>query len=78
MEVPERYFDFKSGTIDYTITSLGHDVGLKAEYPKSSLKKYVIKLRKSNNKMMKSQYLISVKSKIARLTMRSQNALDVV
>ncbi|KUJ18504.1 uncharacterized protein LY89DRAFT_732063 [Mollisia scopiformis] len=54
-KILERYFEFKSGTIDYTITSLGHDIGLKAEYPKSSLKKYVIKLRKSSNTMMKKR-----------------------
>jgi hypothetical protein len=75
--VLERYFDFKSGTIDYTITSLGHDIGLKTDYPKSSLKKYVIKLRKSENKVMKSESRHGC-IQVARLTATvAQSASDV-
>ena len=55
MQVPPRYFDFKSNTIDYTITSLGHEIGLKTEYPRSLLKKYEIKLHKNKNEVMKSK-----------------------
>jgi len=54
--VPEKYFSFKSDTIDYVIISLGHEIGLKTQYPKSSLIKYEIKLRKNRNKVMKSEF----------------------
>ncbi|KAI3321668.1 hypothetical protein HD806DRAFT_524116 [Xylariaceae sp. AK1471] len=53
--LPERYFSFNSQLIDYIITGLGHEVGLKVEYPTSSLKKYEIKLLKSKNKAMKKR-----------------------
>ena len=55
-KVPEKYFSFKSDPIDYTIKSLGHEIGLKTEYPKTSLMKYEIKMLKSRNKVMKSQF----------------------
>lgn len=58
--MPERYFGFDSGPIDYTITSLGHELGMKTEYPRSSLQKYVIKLRKNKNKVMKSESPVQV------------------
>ncbi|KAH8652829.1 hypothetical protein BGZ61DRAFT_374696, partial [Ilyonectria robusta] len=52
---PPRYFSFESGKdgLDYTITSLGHPIGLKTEYPASSLKVYKIKLRKGRDPAMK-------------------------
>ena len=52
--VPPKYFSFNSQPLDYIITSLGHEVGLKTEYPSSSLIKYEIKILKSRNKVMKS------------------------
>ncbi|RYP64149.1 hypothetical protein DL769_006776 [Monosporascus sp. CRB-8-3] len=47
-KIPVRYFDFKSlrGGLDYTITSLGHEVGVQTQYEKTVLQKYVIKLRR--------------------------------
>ncbi len=65
-QVPERYFGFDSGPIDYTITSLGHEIGMKTEYPRSSLQKYVIKLRKSKNKVMKSKSAVPAPEATAR------------
>ncbi|KAI0181556.1 hypothetical protein GGR52DRAFT_525083 [Hypoxylon sp. FL1284] len=53
--VPPRYFNFDSQPLDYIITSLGHEVGLKTEYPKTSLIKYQIKILKSRNKVVKKR-----------------------
>ncbi|KAF7520885.1 hypothetical protein G7054_g12615 [Neopestalotiopsis clavispora] len=52
----ERYFNLHSitGGLDYTITSLGHEIGLKTRYEKAALKKYEIKIRKGNDFTMKS------------------------
>ncbi|KAI5924981.1 hypothetical protein F4810DRAFT_662303 [Camillea tinctor] len=50
-----RYFKFDSQPIDYVITSLGHEIGLKTKYPKSSLMRYEIKLFKSKNSVMKKR-----------------------
>ncbi|RYP12679.1 hypothetical protein DL765_007218 [Monosporascus sp. GIB2] len=46
--IPEKYFGFTSltGGLDYTITSLGHEVGVQTQYEKTVLRKYVIKLRR--------------------------------
>nr|WNZ75607.1 hypothetical protein [Trichoderma harzianum] len=54
-EVLKKYFDFQSvkGGLDYTITSLGHEVGVKTEYDASTLRKYVIKIRKGRDSIMK-------------------------
>ncbi|KAK3292928.1 uncharacterized protein B0H64DRAFT_403111 [Chaetomium fimeti] len=54
---PPKYFQFESqkGGLDYQITSLGHSIGLKTEYPKSSLRKYEIKLRKGRDAVMKKR-----------------------
>ena len=49
-----KYFTFDSQPLDYIITSLGHEVGLKTEYQKSALIKYEIKILKSRNKVVKS------------------------
>ncbi|KAI0098326.1 hypothetical protein F4776DRAFT_658438 [Hypoxylon sp. NC0597] len=54
-KVPPKYFNFNSEPLDYIITSLGHEVGLKTEYPSSSLIKYEIKILKSGNKVMKKR-----------------------
>ncbi|KAI1101792.1 hypothetical protein F4804DRAFT_343724 [Jackrogersella minutella] len=53
--LPPKYFNFHSQPLDYIITSLGHEVGLKTEYPSSSLIKYEIKILKSRNKVMKKR-----------------------
>lgn len=58
-KVGERHFRFVSQPINYVITSLGHEVGLKTEYPHSSLIKYEIKMLKSKNRVMKSQYTLT-------------------
>jgi hypothetical protein len=42
--------------LDYRITSLGHPISLKREYPQSSLQRYEIKLRKGRDPVMKSTY----------------------
>jgi hypothetical protein len=54
---PPKYFQFESqkGGLDYQITSLGHSIGLKTEYPKSALRKYEIKLRKGRDSVMKKR-----------------------
>ncbi|KAI0832947.1 hypothetical protein F5Y06DRAFT_186106 [Hypoxylon sp. FL0890] len=54
-KLPPKYFSFNSGPLDYIITSLGHEVGLKTEYPSSSLIKYEIKILKSRNKVVKKR-----------------------
>jgi hypothetical protein len=53
---PAKYFQFESekGGLDYRITSLGHPISLKTEYPKSLLGKYEIKLQKGRDRVMKS------------------------
>ncbi|KAL7809431.1 hypothetical protein V8C26DRAFT_431926 [Trichoderma gracile] len=52
-----KYFDFQrvKGGLDYTITSLGHEVGVKTEYDASLLRKYVIKIRKGRDSAMKAR-----------------------
>jgi len=54
---PKKYFLFESekGGLDYKITSLGHPIGLKTEYPKSCLGRYEIKLRKGRDSVMKKR-----------------------
>ncbi|KAH8812520.1 hypothetical protein F5884DRAFT_312235 [Xylogone sp. PMI_703] len=52
---PEKYFSFESGSIDYKIVSLGHEIGMKTEYPKTSLKRYEIKLQKPSDKIAKKR-----------------------
>ncbi|PKS05514.1 hypothetical protein jhhlp_008204 [Lomentospora prolificans] len=54
---PPQYFRFESekSGLDYTITSLGHPVELKTEYPSSCLQKYEIKLRKGTDYTMKKR-----------------------
>ena len=55
---PPKYFQFESesGGLDYKITSLGHPISLKTEYPTSSLRRYDIKLRKGRDTVMKSAF----------------------
>lgn len=50
-----KYFNFISQPLDYLITSVGHEIGLTTEYPKSSLIKYEIKILKSKNAVTKSK-----------------------
>ncbi|KAL2193852.1 hypothetical protein P885DRAFT_71854 [Corynascus similis CBS 632.67] len=54
---PPKYFLFESekGGLDYRITSLGHPIDLRTEYPKSSLGRYEIKLRKGRDRVMKKR-----------------------
>ncbi|KAL4728141.1 hypothetical protein ACLX1H_004876 [Fusarium chlamydosporum] len=53
----ERHFKFHSikGGLDYTITSLGHEIGVKTRYAKTELKKYEIKIRKGRDFAMKKR-----------------------
>ncbi|CEF85832.1 unnamed protein product [Fusarium graminearum] len=53
----ERYFKFQSirGGLDYTIASLGHEIGVKTRYSKTELKKYDIKIRKGRDFAMKKR-----------------------
>lgn len=55
---PKRYFQFEKERdgLDYRITSLGHPIGLKTTYPKSSLQKYEVKVRKGRDRVMKSEW----------------------
>ncbi|KAF4989772.1 hypothetical protein FDECE_14596 [Fusarium decemcellulare] len=55
--VLERHFKFQSirGGLDYTITSLGHEIGVKTRYEKTDLKKYEIKIRKGRDFTMKKR-----------------------
>ena len=48
-------FDNDSGSLDYTITSVGHAVGVRTEYPKSWVRRYTIKLRKNKNLVVRSE-----------------------
>lgn len=54
---PPRYFSFESekGGLDYTMTSLGHPIGLKTNYPRSSLERHTIKIRKPQSAGMKKR-----------------------
>ncbi|OTA55279.1 hypothetical protein K449DRAFT_438831 [Hypoxylon sp. EC38] len=54
-KLPPKYFNFNSQPLDYIVSSLGHEIGLKTEYPSSSLTKYEIKILKSGNKVMKKR-----------------------
>ncbi|KAK4223686.1 hypothetical protein QBC38DRAFT_487197 [Podospora fimiseda] len=60
---PKRYFlfDEDKGGLDYKITSLGHPIGLKTEYPLKSLAKYDIKIRKGRDGAMRKRILRGVK-----------------
>ncbi|ETS74935.1 hypothetical protein PFICI_13419 [Pestalotiopsis fici W106-1] len=53
----ERYFKLQSirGGLDYTITSLGHEVGVKTRYQKTDLRKYEIKIRKGKDLNVKKR-----------------------
>ncbi|KAM0211489.1 hypothetical protein ACHAQD_010282 [Fusarium lateritium] len=53
----ERHFRFQSirGGLDYTITSLGHEIGVKTRYEKTKLKRYEIKIRKGRDFAMKKR-----------------------
>ncbi|KAM5344392.1 hypothetical protein ACJ41O_012929 [Fusarium nematophilum] len=55
--VLERHFKFQSirGGLDYTITSLGHEVGVKTRYERTDLRKYEIKIRKGRDFTMKKR-----------------------
>jgi len=55
--VLERHFKFESirGGLDYTVTSLGHEIGVKTRYSKTELRKYEIKIRKGRDFTMKSK-----------------------
>ncbi|KAI1180281.1 hypothetical protein F4777DRAFT_574041 [Nemania sp. FL0916] len=53
--LPKRYFQFSSDTINYTIESLGHKIGLGSKYPRSSLIPYKISIFKSRNPVMKKR-----------------------
>jgi len=44
------------GTVDYVVTSVGHQIGLKTQYDSSLLKQYEIKLRKPQDAMLKRKY----------------------
>ncbi|KAI1205067.1 uncharacterized protein F4807DRAFT_465037 [Annulohypoxylon truncatum] len=54
-DLPPNYFSFNSQPLDYIITSLGHEIMLKTEYPSSSLIRYEIKILKSRNKVVKKR-----------------------
>ena len=56
--VLERHFKFESirGGLDYTVTSLGHEIGVKTRYDKTDLRKYEIKIRKGRDFTMKSKF----------------------
>ncbi|KAF5665088.1 hypothetical protein FHETE_6803 [Fusarium heterosporum] len=53
----ERHFKFQSikGGLDYTISSLGHEIEVKTRYEKTELKKYEIKIRKGRDSAMKKR-----------------------
>jgi hypothetical protein len=55
--VLERHFKFESirGGLDYTVTSLGHEIGVKTRYSKTELRKYEIKIRKGRDFTMKKR-----------------------
>ncbi|KAI1061355.1 hypothetical protein LB507_011221 [Fusarium sp. FIESC RH6] len=66
--VLERHFKFESirGGLDYTITSLGHEIGVKTRYDKTNLRKYEIKIRKGRDFTMKTMLLLMKSERIRR------------
>ncbi|KAF5700262.1 hypothetical protein FMUND_14398 [Fusarium mundagurra] len=48
-------FESIRGGLDYTVTSLGHEVGVKTQYETTELKKYEIKIRKGRDFAMKKR-----------------------
>jgi len=60
-EDPPKYFRFKQQILDYMVTSVGHDIGLKTKYPVSSVKKYEIKIRKHSDILLRKRIRRAIK-----------------
>ncbi|KAF4627079.1 hypothetical protein G7Y89_g11079 [Cudoniella acicularis] len=56
-----KYITFSRDTADYTVTSIGHPIGLRIKYNTSSLEKYTIQLRKPQDPVLKKQYKRAIK-----------------
>ena len=56
-----KYTTFSRDTVDYTITSIGHPIGLRTKYNISSLEKYTIQLRKPQDPVLKQKYKNALK-----------------
>ena len=56
-----KYITFSRDTVDYTVTSIGHPIGLRTKYNKSSLQKYTIHLRKPQDPLLKQKYKRALK-----------------
>jgi hypothetical protein len=56
-----KFTTFSRNTVDYTVTSIGHPIGLRTKYNASSLKKYTIQLRKPQDPLLKQKYKKALK-----------------
>jgi len=56
-----KYITFSRDTADYTVTSVGHPIGLRTKYDKSELLKYEIHLRKPQDSVLKVKYKRALK-----------------
>lgn len=56
-----KYITFSRDTVDYSVTSIGHPIGLRTKYDKSSLEKYTIHLRKPQDPLLKTKYKKALK-----------------
>jgi hypothetical protein len=56
-----KYYRFEREPMDYIITGVGHDIGLQMKYPKESLIKYKIKIRKHHDPILKKDVKRAIK-----------------
>ena len=56
-----KYTTFSRDTVDYTVTSIGHPIGLRTKCNISSLQKYTIHLRKPQDPLLKEKYKRALK-----------------
>jgi len=56
-----KYTTFSRDTVDYTVTSIGHPIGLRTKYNTSSLQNYEIHLRKPQDPLLKQKYKRALK-----------------
>jgi len=61
LEKKMKYITFSRDTVDYSVTSIGHPIGLRTKYNASSLVKYTIQLRKPQDPVLKQQYKRALK-----------------
>jgi hypothetical protein len=60
-EQKSKYTTFSRDTVSYTVTSIGHRIGLKTKCNTSSLKEYKIYIRKPQDPVLKQKYKRALK-----------------